>query len=113
MIVKKLEETARVNNPHNVESRNLCSREEVSVTVVTLQPGESLKKHITPVDVLFYVLEGQGIVQIGDEKQLVTKDSLVESPRDIMHCWYNESSSPVKFMVIKAPKPTEKTVFID
>jgi quercetin dioxygenase-like cupin family protein len=27
------------------------------VTVIKLEPGQSLKKHITPVDVVFYVLE--------------------------------------------------------
>ncbi len=43
---------------------------------------------------------------------MVTADTLIESPRDIMHCWYNESGADLRFMVIKAPKPAKKTVFI-
>ena len=31
----------------------------------------SIKRHITPVDVFFYVLEGTGVVEIGKEKQTV------------------------------------------
>ena len=82
------------------------------VTIITLEPGQSLKQHITPGDVAFYVLEGIGIVEIGEEKQEVQKDTLVETPRDIMHCWYNESSETLRLMVIKAPRPAKKTVFV-
>ena len=44
---------------------------------MTLKPGESLRRHITPVDVFFYVFEGKGVVEIGDEKKKVEKDSIV------------------------------------
>jgi mannose-6-phosphate isomerase-like protein (cupin superfamily) len=57
-------------------------------------------------------LKETGIVDIGEEKQEVPKDTLVESPRDIMHCWYNESSENLRFMVLKAPEPARKTVFV-
>ncbi len=112
MIIKKLEEISVMKNAHGVDARNLYNRDEAMITVIQLAPGESLKRHITPVDVAFYVLEGSGVVEIGDEKMRVEKDTLVESPKDILHCWYNESDEPLKFMVIKAPKPTTKTVFV-
>lgn len=113
MITKSLRETEIMNNAHNVDARNLYRRPEAIVTVITLQPGERLKRHITPVDVAFYVLSGTGVVEIGEEKQTVSEDTLVESPRDIVHCWYNESNQPLKFMVIKVPKPTESTTFLE
>jgi quercetin dioxygenase-like cupin family protein len=113
MIIKKLHEVEKVNNPHKVESRNIHSTDDLSVTIVTLQPGEKLKKHITPVDVLFYVLEGKGKVLIGEETAEVTAESSIESPKDIAHCWYNNSDAPLKFMVLKAPKPTKKTIFLE
>jgi mannose-6-phosphate isomerase-like protein (cupin superfamily) len=74
-----------------------------------LRPGESLKKHMTPVDVFFYVLEGTGIVEIGDEKKTVGKDMLVESPARIPHRWINESGDVFRVLVVKVPKPTEET----
>ncbi len=101
-----------MDNAHGVDARNLYNKEEAMVTVISLEPGQSLKRHITPVDVAFYVLEGTGIVEVGEEKVEVTKDTLIESPKDILHCWYNESDAPLKFMVIKAPKPTRKTIFV-
>jgi quercetin dioxygenase-like cupin family protein len=109
---KKLSETPIMETAHNVDARNLYSTEDAMVTVITLKPGQELKKHITPVDVAFYVLEGTGVVQVGEEKLTVEKNTLVESPKDILHCWYNESGSDLVFMVIKAPRPAKKTVFI-
>lgn len=72
-------------------------------------PVKHLKKHITPVDVFFYVLEGSGVIEIGSEKQTVGKDMLVESPARIPHRWSNESASVFRVLVVKVPKPTEAT----
>ena len=112
IISKKLSEVAIMDNAHNVDARNLYNTENAMVTIITLKQGQSLKKHITPVDVAFYVLKGEGVVEIGEEKLAVTENTLVESPKDIMHCWYNKSDSDLVFMVIKAPKPEKKTIFV-
>jgi quercetin dioxygenase-like cupin family protein len=112
LITKKLTEVDIMDNAHGVDARNLFNTENAMITVITLAPGQALKRHITPVDVAFYVLEGTGVVEVGEEKQQVAKDTLVESPKDIVHCWYNESDAPLRFMVVKAPKPTRKTVFV-
>jgi mannose-6-phosphate isomerase-like protein (cupin superfamily) len=93
-------------NPHDVETRKFHENEHVQAVHITLKPGEQLKKHITGVDVFFYVLEGQGIVEIGDEKKEVTKDTYIDSPANIAHCWYNESNKLLKILVVKTPKPS-------
>jgi quercetin dioxygenase-like cupin family protein len=96
-------------NPHHVDARKIYDSPHAVTVVITLQPGESLKKHITPVDVFFYTLEGTGVVEIGNEKQTVEKDMLVESPARIPHRWMNESNTVFRVLVIKVPKPTEET----
>jgi quercetin dioxygenase-like cupin family protein len=96
-------------NPHQVDARKIYESPHAMAVVITLKPGEALKKHITPVDVFFYVLEGSGVVEIGDEKQTVGKDILVESPARIPHRWSNDSSSVFRVLVVKVPKPTEET----
>ena len=112
MIIKKLSDVGIMENAHGVDARNIYNKDEAMITVLSLEPGQSLKPHITPVDVAFYVLEGTGVVEVGDEKLEVTKDTLIESPKDILHCWYNESEEPLRVMVVKAPKPVKKSVFI-
>jgi quercetin dioxygenase-like cupin family protein len=96
-------------NPHHVDARKIYESPHAMAVVITLKPGEALKKHITPVDVFFYVLEGSGVVEIGDEKQTVGKDMLVESPAKIPHRWSNESTSEFRVLVVKVPRPTEET----
>jgi mannose-6-phosphate isomerase-like protein (cupin superfamily) len=53
-------------------------------------------------------LEGTGIVEIGNEKKEVSKDTYINSPAKIPHCWYNESNEILIVLVIKTPKPLEK-----
>ncbi|MFH1502186.1 MAG: cupin domain-containing protein [Candidatus Eisenbacteria bacterium] len=96
-------------NPHGVDARALHESEHALVSHITLHPGEALKRHITPVDVLFYVLEGTGVVEVGDEKVEVGPDTLIESPAAIPHCWYNEGSETLRFLVVKVPRPTGPT----
>ena len=101
------------DTPHKVAVRALYSFESATFVHITLKPGETLKKHITPVDATFFGLEGNGKVQIGDEIQDITKDDLVISPKGIVHRLFNESDAPFKFLVIKTPTPTnQKTKII-
>ncbi len=49
------------------------------------------------------------MVEIGEERETVGPDTLIESPARIPHCWYNEGDKPLRFLVIKVPRPTEST----
>lgn len=96
-------------NPHGVTARPIYDSPHATVVHMTLQPGQSLKKHATPVDVFFYVLDGSGLVEIGDEKETVSRDMIIESPAMIPHRLANEGDQPFRVLVVKVPKPTEST----
>jgi len=85
-------------NPHGVHASMIHDTEHVQAVHITLQPGEALKRHATPVDVFFYILEGRGIVEIGDEQQEVVADMLVERPARIPHRLRNDSDSVSWFL---------------
>jgi len=93
-------------NPHGIDARKIYDQADAQVMHLTLKPGEGLKTHKTPVDVFFYVLEGKGVVEIGDEREVVEKDSIIESPANIPHSLKNESDSIVRFLVVKTPNPS-------
>ena len=97
-------------NPHGVEVKRLYDNEHAQVVHMRLRPGEALKKHITPVDVFFYVLEGEGDVEIGDEVMRVYRDTLIDSPANIPHRLMNPTNADFRFLVAKVPKPKEKSV---
>ncbi|MFP4415967.1 MAG: cupin domain-containing protein [Chitinispirillaceae bacterium] len=99
----------RFENPHGVDARMLLDNHHAQVILISLQPGESLKKHVTPVDVFFYILQGTGVVEIGDEQQEVGPETLVDSPAKIPHRWRNEGTEVCRIMVVKTPRPQAKT----
>ena len=109
MIVAKVKETDIADTPHNIDVRKLYDKDTAQAMHIKLEAGESLKPHITPVDVFFYVLEGTPEILVGSEKQIVEADCLVESPKEIPHCISNNSEEVVRVLVVKVPKPTTKT----
>ena len=89
----------------SVTGRKLLSKPETEVVHMELAPGKSLPVHRTPVEVFFYVLEGTGEIEIGDERRAVEKDTLVESPKQIPHGLHNTGSEPFRVLVVKTPSP--------
>lgn len=109
MKIVKAFEAPEPANVHGVSARPLHDNEHVQATMVTLKPGETLRRHITPVDVFFYVLEGRGVVEIGDEEQAVERDQLIDSPAGIAHRLRNDSDQDFRFLVVKTPRPSGPT----
>ena len=109
MKIVQVEDIKSKPNPHGVDARGISDTGSAQVVHITLKPGESLKKHITPVDVVFYVLEGRGVVEIGEERAEVDADTLIESPAKIPHRWSNESEGLLRILVVKTPRPREAT----
>ncbi len=105
----QIRDAETISNPHGIETKKIYDTEHAVAVHILLKPGESLKRHITPVDVFFYVLEGIGVVEIGDEKKEVAVDTLIESPARIPHCWHNESDAVLRVLVVKVPRPKEST----
>ncbi|MBN1985455.1 MAG: cupin domain-containing protein [Prolixibacteraceae bacterium] len=109
MEIRKVNEIRIEETPHKVDVRKLYDDSSAQAMHITLQPGEALKPHITPVDVFFYVLEGTPEIQVGNEKLEIQADSLVVSPKGIVHCLYNNTLNIARILVVKAPKPNTPT----
>ena len=97
----KVESISTFQNTHGVEAKKLYTTKNAEVIIMNLKPGQSLKKHTTPVDVFFYILEGKGEVEIGNETKEVEKDTLIESPKDIPHLLRNTGTNIFRFLVVK------------
>jgi len=89
---------SEIPNPHGVSVRALHASEHIQVEHLLLQPGEALKKHVASVDVYLYVLAGHGIVEVGDERQEVDVDTLVEIPAQAPHRLLNEGDAPFRVL---------------
>ena len=109
MKIVDIKDVQIADTPHKVDVKKLFNFEHATFVHIELKPGEALKRHITPVDVNFYILEGNGIIEIGKEREHVKKDQLIFSPAKISHTLLNESDKNFRFLVIKTPTPTSET----
>ena len=102
MEIKKIFETESFVNGHGVEARKFHQDKNMMMIHLNLNPGDSIAKHPAPNDVCFLVLEGKGIVEIGDESKEVEVNTLIESPANCGHGWRNESDEVLRILVIKS-----------
>lgn len=109
MKIVKAREAEAAPNPHGVHASKIYDHDNAQVVYMLLQPGETLKRHITPTDVFFYILEGKVVVEVGDERYEAGQDELVESPARVPHLLSNVSEGTSRVLVVKAPRPTEQT----
>ena len=101
MKITKVNSVSVFQNPHEVAAKKIYEKEKDTVIYMALKPGQSLKKHIAPVDVFVYILEGKGIVEIGDEKQEVKKDMFIEIPKGSHHLLKNIGEHLFNFLAVK------------
>ena len=111
-IIKPAERPLK-DNPHGVDVRGLFRGEHAQVSLISLQPGERLRLHRTPVDALFYLLEGRGIVTVGTEEAEVDAEALVDSPAGLPHTWRNTGDGVLRILVLKTPPQSEPTELLE
>lgn len=112
MTITKVADVKIADTPHKVDVRKIYDQTSATVMHITLQAGESLKPHITPVDAIFYILEGTVDIMVGEETKTVEVDCVVDSPKDIKHCIYNNSDAVAKILVVKAPRQTTSSTML-
>ena len=101
----KSDEVPITVSPRGPKVKHVVSTEHIAVTEIMLEPGQILPPHRTPVDVVFYVKSGSGYVAVGDEKELVSEGTFVESPKNIPHGLQAAESSGFDVLVLKTPNP--------
>ncbi len=94
--------------PHGLDIKQVYAKDNAHAMHISLNKGESLRPHITPVDVFFYILEGTPTIIVGDEEYVAKHDDVIESPKDIKHYIKNDADPLARILVVKAPAPTAK-----
>mgnify|MGYP001183540196 CR=1 FL=1 len=74
-----------------------------------LKPGQSQKPHShAGADKIYYVLEGEATIQVGDEEQVLGPGRLVLAPSEVVHGVRNASRQPLSVLVFMAPNPNAR-----
>jgi quercetin dioxygenase-like cupin family protein len=87
--------------PINIAAHKLFAAPKAEVIHLRFKPGEVLAKHANPFDVVFYVLEGSGTLEVGDRTFNAGLDTLIEVSAPELRGWTNTGSTDLRVLVIK------------
>ncbi|HOI86949.1 MAG TPA: cupin domain-containing protein [Lentimicrobium sp.] len=102
MKIVRLHEAPKV--PFDLDGHRIAESSCAEIIHLCLKAGEKLEKHINPVDVCFYVLEGKALFITDTERILVQKDHCIQIEGGINRGFDNISLSDFKVLVIKFRK---------
>lgn len=105
MITRKWQDAEVIRDKNGVTGRKIYDQPEGQIVHMSVEAGCTLPAHKTPVNVVFYVLEGELTIEIGAERQVCPAGTLVESPAQIPHALYNQTEQVASLLVMKLPRP--------
>lgn len=77
------------------------STEKISLLELHLKPGEEIPSHQNPLDVVFYVINGQGNVTIEGETLEAKTGDCIPISKNFDRGWLNPSNMELILLVIK------------
>ncbi|MFY9558345.1 MAG: cupin domain-containing protein [Blastocatellia bacterium] len=87
---------------------NLFETERMFADLYCLEPGQEQKLHAhSGADKVYFVLEGTGRFQIGDDDADLGPDQIVLAPANIPHGVRNDSAARLVLLVFMAPNPNK------
>lgn len=83
-----------------------------SLAQFTIEQGKKSKKHQLRSSEIYYILEGQGILRVGEDSFQVTKDDSVYVPPRAVQWIENTGKSELRFLCIVEPawKAQDETI---
>jgi mannose-6-phosphate isomerase-like protein (cupin superfamily) len=85
-------------HPDTTGSRHVDHR------ISTYQPRAYVAPHKHKVqEQVYHVLEGEGLMELGDKRQVVRKHDVIFIPPGVEHALYNTGLVPLTFIVVTTP----------
>lgn len=109
MKIVNIRDASVINTRHGSQIRPLIDRttssiRQCSLAEERLQPGQAVAPHFhRETDEIYYVLEGQGVMTIGDESQDVSSGDAIQIPLNTVHSLANTGSVPMRIVLVCGP----------
>lgn len=80
----------------------LCHKNnEIELVELNLMQNDEVAMHINPIKVVFYVIEGSGVLKIGTSTYTLQAGDMAEVYPDEERGWTNPNSELLKILVVK------------
>jgi len=109
MIVINRHRANVIKTRHGSEIRPLVDRTTSAITQCSLAeelllPGQAVTLHRHhKIEEIYYVVEGRGVMTVGDERQEVAAGDAIYVPRGQRHTLANTGSEPIKLLLVCGP----------
>jgi mannose-6-phosphate isomerase-like protein (cupin superfamily) len=109
MLILNLRDTKVLHTPHGSEIRPLIDRTTSPVTQCSLAeellpPGAAVTPHHhEELEEIYYILEGAGLMTIGDETQPVGTGDAIYIPRNRRHTLTNTGQTTMRLLLVCGP----------
>jgi mannose-6-phosphate isomerase-like protein (cupin superfamily) len=109
MIIVNRNHSAVIHTLHGSEIRPLIDRTTSAITQCslaeeTLLPGQEVTPHRhQTIEEIYYIVEGRGLMTVGDEQREVSAGDAVYIPPHHRHTLKNTGTEPIKLILVCGP----------
>jgi mannose-6-phosphate isomerase-like protein (cupin superfamily) len=91
-------------------SQQTCESEKLTTTIVEMQAGGIQRVHSHEPEQMYYILEGEGVLTVGDETKNVTAGDCVFFPSFTPHGLRNTGDTTLRYFSAASPSfPAEES----
>jgi mannose-6-phosphate isomerase-like protein (cupin superfamily) len=101
--------TKVIETLHGSEIRPLIDRTTSAITQCSLAeeilpPGQAVTPHQHhAIEEIYYIVEGHGVMTVGDERREVSAGDAIYVPRHHRHTLENTGTEPIKLLLVCGP----------
>ena len=99
MKIQNLNNSPKV--PFDLDGHILHSEKQIELIHLLLKAGENLAEHKNPFDVIFFVIEGSGILTIEGEEYNLKATDVTKVTSEKIRGWKNNTDNDLRLLVIK------------
>lgn len=109
MIITNRERANVIKTRHGSEIRPLVDRTTSAITQCSLAeeillPGQAVTPHHhREIEEVYYIIEGRGVMTVGDEQREVAAGDAVFIPRGNRHTLANTGTEPIRLLLVCGP----------
>jgi mannose-6-phosphate isomerase-like protein (cupin superfamily) len=93
-------------------SKGITRSENLTLGIANLPPGGALREHRHTQEEVYLVLEGSGLVRVGDEELIVEAGSAVFVPGDALHSCENTGTSDLRVAYVFPADSFEEVEYV-
>lgn len=101
-VIYKLKNSEIVFEKKGVIGKQLLINQKNEIVHLVINKGEEIAGHFLDLDIIFYIIEGSGIITIDNKKFELEKNDVITVTKGAKRAWKNNSNNNLVILGIKS-----------